>query len=164
MTSFQFSSVTQLCLTPGDPMNHSTPGLPVHHQVPESIESVMPSNRLILCQPLLLLPSIFPSIRDFFQWVGSSHQVAKVLELQPQSFQWIFRTDFLQGWLVWSPWSPKDSEESSPPPQFKSINSLVLSVLHSPTLTSIHNDWKNHSLDLTELCWQSNVSAFEYAI
>ena len=62
-----------------------------------SIESVMPSNHLILCHPLLLPPSIFPSIRAFFQWVHSSHQVAKVLELQlqHQSFQWIFRTDFL---------------------------------------------------------------------
>ena len=61
-----------------------------------SIESVMPSNHLILCHPLLLLPSIFPSIR-VFQWVKFSQQVAKVLEfqLQHQSFQWIFRTDFL---------------------------------------------------------------------
>ena len=62
-----------------------------------SIESVMPCNHLILCHPLLL-PSIFPSIRlSFLQWVGSSHQVAKVLELQlwHQSFQWIFKVDFL---------------------------------------------------------------------
>ena len=61
------------------------------------IKLVMPSNHLILCCPLLLLPSIFPNIRVFFQWVSSSHQVAKVLEfqLQHQSFQWIFRTDFL---------------------------------------------------------------------
>ena len=63
------------------------------------IESVIPSNHLFLCQPLLLLPSIFPSIRVFnlshHQWVGSSHQVAKVFEfqLQHQSLQWIFRTD-----------------------------------------------------------------------
>ena len=67
---FQFSSVTQLCLTLCDPMNHSTPGLPVHHQLPEftqimSIELVMPSNHLIPCRPLILLPSIFPSIRVF---------------------------------------------------------------------------------------------------
>ena len=58
-----------------------------------SIELVMPSNPLILCCPLLFLPSILPSIRIFFHWVGSSHQVAKVLELQQQSFQWIFRVD-----------------------------------------------------------------------
>ena len=62
-----------------------------------SIESVMPSNHIILCHPLLLLLSIHPSIRVFSKWVSSSHQVAKVLEfqLQHQSFQWIFRIDFL---------------------------------------------------------------------
>ena len=62
-----------------------------------SIKSVMPSNHLILYHPLLLLPSILPSIRVFSQWVSSLYQVAKVLELQLQhlSFQWIFRTDFL---------------------------------------------------------------------
>ena len=65
-----------------------------------SIESVMPSNHLILCHPLFLLPSIFPTIRAFFQWANSSHQVAEVLglQLQHQSFQWIFRVDFLQYW------------------------------------------------------------------
>ena len=60
-----------------------------------SMESVLVSNHLILCCPLLLWPSIFPSIRGFFQWVSSSHQVAKVLELQHQSFQWIFRVNYL---------------------------------------------------------------------
>ena len=64
------SSVTQLCPTLCDPMNHSAPGLPVHHQLPEfsqtqSIESVMPSSLLILCRPLLLLPPIPPGIRVF---------------------------------------------------------------------------------------------------
>ena len=68
--AFQFSSVAQSCLTLCDPMNHSTPGLPVHHQLPEStkatsIESVIPSNHLIVCHSLLLLPSIPPSIRVF---------------------------------------------------------------------------------------------------
>jgi len=67
---YQFSSVAQSCPTLCDPMNRSMPGLPVHHQLPEStqtmsIELVMPSNHLILCRPLLLLPSIFPSIRVF---------------------------------------------------------------------------------------------------
>ena len=70
MRSLQFSSVTELCPTLCDPMDCSTPGFPVHHQLPEfaqtiPIESVMPSNHLILCCPLLLLPSIFPSIRVF---------------------------------------------------------------------------------------------------
>ena len=63
--SIQFSSVAQLCLTLCDPINHSMPGLPIHHQLPMSIESVMPSSHLIFCCPLLLLPSIFPSIRVF---------------------------------------------------------------------------------------------------
>ena len=95
----------------------------------------------------LLLPSIFPRI-SLFQWVSSSQQAANVLEfqLQHQSFQWNPRTD-LQNGLVGSPCRPRDSQESSPIPQFKSINSSVLSLLHSPTLTSIHDQWKNHSLD-----------------
>ena len=68
--SVQFSSVVQSCLTLCDPMNRSTPGLPVHHQLPEllkllSIELVMPSSHLILCHPLLLLPPVSPSIRVF---------------------------------------------------------------------------------------------------
>ena len=70
LISHQFSSVTQSCPTLCNPMNHSTPDLPVHHQLLEStqthvLESVMPSNHLILYRPLLLLPSIFPSIRVF---------------------------------------------------------------------------------------------------
>ena len=79
-----------------------------------------------------------------FQWVSSSNQVAKVLEFQPypQSFQWTPRADLLQNGLVGSPCSPKDSQESSPTPQLKSINSSALSFLHSPTLTSIHDYWK----------------------
>ena len=62
------SSVTQLCPTLCDPMDCSMPGFPVHHQFPElsqTIESVMPPNHLILCYPLLLLPSVFPSVRVF---------------------------------------------------------------------------------------------------
>ena len=126
------------------------------------IESVMPSSHLILCCPLLLLPPIPPSIRVFFQWVNSSHEVDKVLEfqLQHQSFQWTAKTYLLQDGLVGSPCSPGDFQESSPTPQFKSIHFSGLSFLHSPTLTAIHDHWKNHSLDQTDLCWWSNVSAF----
>ena len=90
-----------------------------------------------------------------FQWVDSLHQVVKILELQLQqrSFQRIFRVDYLWDWLVWSPCSPRDSQESSPTPQFKSINSSVLSfLLYSPTLSSIHDYWKKHSFDYTVLC------------
>jgi len=100
--------------------------------------------------------------QGLFKWVRSLHQLAKVLEFQHQhhSFQRNPRADLLQNGLVGSPCSPRDSQESSPTPQFKSINSLVLSFLDSPTLTSIHDYWKNHSLDRTDLCWQSNISAF----
>ena len=71
--------------------------------------------------------------------------MAKVLEfnLQHQSFQWIFRTDFLYDWLVWFPCSPRDSQEFSPIPPFKSINSSALSCLYGPTLTSIYDYWKS---------------------
>ena len=112
-----------------------------------SIESVMPSSHLILCHPVLLLPPISPSI-SLFQWVNYSHKVAKVLEFQLQhhSLQRNPRADLHNG-LVGSPCSPRDSQESSPTPQFKNINSLALSLLHSPTLTSIHDHRKNHSLD-----------------
>ena len=101
------------------------------------------------CHPTISCPLSSPSPPAFnlsqhqglFHWVSSSHQVAKVLEfqLQHQSFQWIFRIDSLQDWLVWSPCSPRDSQESSPTPQFKSIISLALSLLYGPTLTSIHD-------------------------
>ena len=86
--------------------------------------------------------------QGLFKWISSSlTQVAKVLELQlqHQSFQWIFRADLLQDWLVWSPCSPRGSQESSPTAQFKSISSSVLSLLWSPTLTSICDYWKNKS-------------------
>ena len=163
----QFSSVTQSCPTLCDPMNHSTPGLPVHHQLPEFIQThvhwvgdaIQPSHPLSSPSPPAPNPSHHQGL---FQWVNSSPEVAKVLEfqLQHQSFQWTPRTDLLYDGLVGSPCSPRDSQESFPTPQFKSINFSVLSFLHSPTLTSIHDYWKNHSLDQMDLCWQSNVSAF----
>ena len=148
-----FSLVTLLCQTLCNPMDCSMPGFPVHHELPELAQThvhhvgdaIHPSHPL--SSPLFLL-SIFPSI-SLFQWVSSSHQVARELELQfqYQSFQWIFRTDFLWDWLVGSPCNPRDSQEASPIPQSKSINSLALSFLYGPTLTSIHDYWKNHSFD-----------------
>ena len=82
---------------------------------------------------------------ESFQWVHYSHQVAKVLELQLQSFQWIFSTDFLSHWLVWSPCYPRNSQESSPEPQYENINFSVLGLLCGPTLKSVNDYWKNHS-------------------
>ena len=164
--SVQFSSVAQSCLTLCNPMDCSTPGFLVHHQLPELAQThvhwvsdaIQPSHPLSTPSPSAFNLS---QHQGLFQWVSSSHQVAKVLELQlqHQSFQWIFRTDILYDWLVWS-YSPRDPQESSPTPQFKSINSLVFSFLYGPTLTSIHDHWKNHSFDQMDLCWQSNVSAF----
>ena len=86
--------------------------------------------------------------QGLFKWISSSHQVVKVLEFQLQhpSFQWIFRTDFLLDGLVWS-CSSRDSQESSPTPQLKSINSLAVSFLYSSPFTSIHDCWKNNSFD-----------------
>ena len=137
----QFSSVTQLYLILCDPMDCSMPGF----------LSITNSRSLLKlmsidwwCHPTIS-SSVIPfssCLQSFpasgsFPWVSSSHQVAIVVELQLQSFQWIFRTDFLEDWLVGSPCSPRDSQESYPVPQFKSINSSVLSFLYGPTLTSI---------------------------
>ena len=79
--------------------------------------------------------------QGLFSWVSSSHQVANELELQlqHQSFQWIFRVDFLYDWQVWSPCWPNDLKESSSAPQLESIHSLVLSLLYGPTLISAHD-------------------------
>ena len=127
-----------------------------------SIESVMPSNHLILCRPLPPPAFNLSQHQSLIQLVSSLHQVDNVLELQlqHQSFQWIFRVDFLYDLkiLVWSPCCPRDSQESSPAPQFESINSLELSFLCGPTLTSIHDYWKKHSFDYMDFCWQSAVS------
>ena len=142
-----FSQFSRLCLTLCNPMNRSTPGLPVPHQIPEftkpmSKESVMPSNHLILCHLLLLLPSIFSGIKVF-----SNETALHIRWTKYWTFSFNISPSNEHPGLVGSPCSPRDSQESSPTPQFKSINSSVLSFLHSPTLTSIHGHWKNHSLD-----------------
>ena len=116
-SSGQLSSVTQSCLIPCDPMDCSTPGLPVYRQLLEFIQThvhwvsdaIQPSHPLSSPFPPAFSLSQYQGV---FKWVSSSHQVAKVLEfqLQHQSFQWIFRTDFLLDRLVWSPHCPKDSQ------------------------------------------------------
>ena len=156
VTTFQFSSVqslsrVQLFATPWTAACQASLSITNSRSPPKpmSIESMMPSNHLILCRPLLLLPSVFSSIRVF------SNESALCMRW-PNDWSFSFnispsnehpRTDLLYYGLVGSPCSPRDSQESSPTPQFKSINSLALSFPYSPTLTSIHDHWKNHSLD-----------------
>ena len=114
----------------------------------KSMKSVMPSNHLILCPPLLLLPSIFPRIRFFSnesvlhirgQSIGASAS-ASVLPINIQVW-------FPLALTTWTGYSPRDSQESSPTPQFKNIYSSVLSFLYSPTLTYIRDYWKIQSFD-----------------
>ena len=149
-----YCSLTKSCPTLYDSMNCSTSGFPVLNYLLEfaqthfhCVNDVNQSSHplLPLCPPALNLSQN----QGLFQWVSSSHQLAKVLEfqLQHQSCQWILNVDFLYDWLVWSPCSPGDSLESSLAPQFKSINSSVLSLLSVPALTSIHDYWKNHGFE-----------------
>ena len=112
-----------------------------------SIESVMPSNHLIHCHPLLLPPLIFPSIRVF-----SNESVFRIRWPKYWSFSFSIRpsneySELISFRMDWTPCSPRDSQESSPTPQFKSMKSSALSFLHSPTLKSIHDYWKNQSFD-----------------
>ena len=113
-----------------------------------SIELVMPSHHLFLCHPFFLLPSVFPSIRVFY---NESALCIRWPKYWGFSFSIIPSSEYSGlisfNWLVWSPCSPRDSQESSPKPQVKSINSSSLSFLYGPTLTSIHDYWKNHSFD-----------------
>ena len=142
-------SVAQLCPTLYDPMDCSTPGFPDHHQLLELTQThfhwvsdaIQPSHPLSSPSPPAFNLS---QHQGLFKSVISLHQVAKVLEfqLQHQSFQWIFRIGFLQDGLVGSPCCPRDSQESFPTSQFKSINSLVLNCHYRPTLTFIHDYWK----------------------
>ena len=121
-----------------------------------SIELVMPSNHLILYHPLLLLPSMFPNIRVFsnesvlrIRWPKYWHFSFNISPSNEHSGRISFRMDWLVLLVV----------QGTLKSQFKSSNSS-LSLLYSPALTSIHDYWKNNSLDETDLCWQSNFSAF----
>ena len=150
----QFNSITQSCPTLCNLMDCSTPGFPVHHQLLELTQTHVHRVGDATQQSHSLSSTSPPTFnlsqhQGLLKWVSSSHQMAKVLELQlqHQCFQWIFGTDFLEDWLVSSPCSPRDSQESSPTPQFKSIVSSALSFLYSPAFISIHDYWKNHSFD-----------------
>ena len=164
-----YFSVAQSCLTLCDLMDCRTPGFPVLLNLPEITQIHVPwvSDAIQISFSVIPFSSFnLSQHQGLFQWVGSSHQLAKGLELQfqHQSFQWRFRTDFLQDWLVWSPCSPRYSQESSPTSHFKSINPSTHSLLYGPTLTSTHDYWKNHSFDYMDLCWQCNVSVMTITV
>ena len=113
-----------------------------------STESVMPTNHLILCRPLLLLPSIFPSISVFsnesvlqVRWPKYCSFSCSISPSNEYSGLINFRMDRLDLF------AGQGTLKSPPTPQFKSINPSVLTFLYSPTLTSIHDYWKNHSFD-----------------
>ena len=140
----QFSSVTQLCPTLCDPKDCSMTGFIVHHHSWRflklmSIESVMPSNYLILWSPLLLPPSLFLSIRDF-----SNESILCIRRLKYWSFNFSISPSNEYSGLIsfkmdWFDLTVQGTQASSPTPQFKTINSLVLSFLYGPNLTSIHD-------------------------
>ena len=163
LNSVQFSSVVPDSLRPHDP-KHARPSCP------SPIVGVYsnPSPISWWCHPTISssvipfssYPQPFPASGSFqmsqlFASGGQSIGVSASTSVHPVN---------TQDWSPseWTDWISSQSE-SSPTPQFKSINSSALGLLCGPTLTSIHDHWKNHSLDYMDLCWQSNISAFEYA-
>ena len=167
MNVVRTSSVTQLCrlfATPWTAARQASLSITNSQSLLKlmSIESVMSSNHLILCHPLFLLPSLPPilhSIKVFpnesvlcIRWpkywsfsfnISASNEYSGLIS---------FRMDWLDLLAV-----QRTLKASSATPQFKSINSSVLGFLHSPTLTSIHDYWQNHSFVYIDLCRQSNV-------
>ena len=158
-SSVQSLSCVQLFVTPWTAAHQASLSITNSQSLPKfmSIESVMPSNHLILCHPLL--PSLpffclqsFPASGSFqmSQFFASGSQSigvsvsTSVLPMNIQACLISFRTDLLDLLAV---------QGSSPAPQFKSINSLVLKLFYSTTLTSIHDYWKNHSFDWMDLFW-----------
>ena len=147
-TFTQFSSVTQQCPALWDPIDCSTPGFPVHHQLLEHAQALVHRVSDVI-QPFRPLSSPSPVFnvsqnQGLLHWVSSLHQLAKVLEFELQF------PKHIQDWfplgsagLISCSW--RDSQEPSPIPQFKSINSLALSFLYGPALTYIHDYWKSHN-------------------
>ena len=153
-----------------NPMDGSMPGLPVPHHLPEFAQvhvhctgdAIQPSHSVTPYSTALNLSQL----QGLFQWVICSHQmdVNTGISTSHQSFQWIFRAERPEDWLVWSLYCPRDFQEFSSAPQFESINSLAFCLLYSPTLTTVYDHWEDHSLDYMDLCQQSNVSAFRHPV
>ena len=147
-------------------MNHGTPGLPVHHKLPEFTQTQV--HRVSdAIQPSHPPSSPFPPAPKPSQHQSFSNESA--LRMRWPKY-WSFSFSIIPSkeipglisirmdWLALL--AVQGTQESFPTPQFKSINSSMLSFLYGPTLISIHDYWKNHSFDYMDLCWQSNVSAF----
>ena len=138
-----------------NPVNCNRLGLLVPHHLwnfPKFMfnELVMPSSHLIL-MPFLLLPSIFPSITDFpMSHLFASDDQRLELQTENQSFLWVFKVDFPLDRLVWSPCCQRSFQKSPPAPQFEGIKSLELFFVSDPALTTIWENWEDHSLDYTE--------------
>ena len=162
--------VSRSCLTLCYPVDWSTPASSVLYCLLEFAkthvhwfnDAIQPSHLLLPTSPTAFCLS---QHQGLFQWIGSSHHVAKFLELQlqHQSFQWTFKVDLLWDWFIWSLCSPRDSQESSPTPQFNSINSSALSLLYGPTLTYVHDYWENHRFNST-LFWSWPESWFQFSL
>ena len=164
--NLQFSSVTQSCSTLCDPMDCSTPGLPVHHQLQEFTQThvhwvgdaVQPSH------PLSSPPSIFPSIRVF-----SNESVLRIRWPKYWSFTFTISPSVnIQDCfpLRWTGWISLQSKGLSKVFSNTTVqkHQFFGAQLYSPILTSIHDHWKNHRFEQTDFCWQSNVSVFKYAV
>ena len=167
-------SVPESCSTLCSPLECSTPGF-LHYFFEfaqlMSVDLMMPSNHLILCHSFLLFPSVFPSIRIFSS--ESAHCIrcpeywSFGFSISPSNESWkeqIFPSN-LQVWFSLGlpgliSWLSKGLSEVFSSTTVWSINSSVLSILYRPTLTSIHDYWKNHSFDYMDLCWESAVVAF----
>ena len=162
----QFNSVFQSCPTLCDPMDCSTPGFPIHHHSRSllkliSIETVMPFNHLILCCSLSSCLQSFPASESFprsqlFTSGGQSIEVSASTSVLPSNTQdWS-----LLGWTGWISLQSKGLSRVFSNTTVQKHQFFCTSFLYNSTLISIYDYWKNHSLYETDLCWQSNVSAF----
>ena len=154
----RFGSVAQSCpnfVTPWTTGHQASLSITNSHSLSKlmSIESMMPSNHLILCRPLLLLPSILPSIRVFsnesalhIRWPKYCSFSFSISPSNEYSGLISFRTDLLDLLAI-----RRTLEESSSAPQLESISSSAVSLLYGPALTGLHGDWKNHSIDYFHL-------------
>ena len=164
---FYCSPVSKSCPTLCNPMDYSKPGYPVLHYLLEFAQTHVQwvsdaSNHLILCCPLLLLPSIFSSIMVFSNDLALRIRWSKYWTFSFSISPFDEYSGIILFKIAWFDFLAVQGnpQESSPAPQFENFSSSVLSLLYGSALTSIPNYWKDYSFDYTELCWQSDVSAF----